>query len=68
MLLKVYLVTGGQGSSDVYLASTELFHPDATTWVSSEPLPSARIRLRSIVLNSKILITGALLMQYFMLF
>ena len=51
-------MTGGQGSSDVYLASTELLHPDATTWVYSEPLPSARIRLRSIILNSKILVTG----------
>ena len=60
-LSQTYLVTGGRsGDISGSLASTELLHQDASQWVYSGPLPSARDCLKGATLDNKLIITGEL--------
>ena len=58
---QTYLVTGGYNSVSGEFDSTELLHKDASQWVSSKPLPSARERLRGATLGNKLIMTGEMI-------
>ena len=63
-LSQTYLVTGGRsGDISGVLASTELLHQDASQWVYSGPLPSARDCLRGATLDNKLIITGEVVVR-----
>ena len=55
---QTYLVTGGYHTGNVTLASTELLRQDASQWVYSGELPSARYALRGATLANKLIMTG----------
>ena len=61
--VQVYLVTGGEGSDYIYLATTELLSQGSSSWVYGGELPSARFRPRAATLDNKLILTGVVLLQ-----
>ena len=58
---QTYLVTGGYRGSP--LASTEILPKDASQWVYSGNLPSARHGLRGATLGDKLIMTGDIIVM-----
>ena len=56
--MQVLLVTGGRVSPGIYLDSTELLYPSATSWSYSGALPSTRGWLRGATLDNKVVVAG----------
>ena len=60
LIMQVYIVSGGRGSSGSYLASTETLEKDGgRAWQYVASLPSAREGVRGLGLdNGRFMVTG----------